>query len=213
MVSRTRKGGLIPSLLVAPDQGRVLLFMAALMILFGWLGADARFSGFRRTHGSADRDQAVWIEVVSPGIPHHIRPFAEPPLRSALLKALGLPVPDTLEDGSIGRSCRAVIHRGSPRIVFRPLSGAVALSLGRPIDINLAAQEDLVRIPGIGPVTARRMIDERIGNGPFRSLDDLARVRGIGPETIDRIAPYITTENHDRFPGTSGPAPTMVPDR
>jgi competence protein ComEA len=56
----------------------------------------------------------------------------------------------------------------------------------RPVNVNRASPEELVRLPGIGPVIAERLVEER-RNGAFASLDDLTRVRGIGPSTVDRL--------------------------
>jgi len=42
----------------------------------------------------------------------------------------------------------------------------------------------LRRLPGIGPVGAGRIVEEREANGPFRSVGDLVRVAGFGPSRI-----------------------------
>ncbi len=65
--------------------------------------------------------------------------------------------------------------------------------LDRPIAINRASAEELQRLPGIGPKTAQKIIDER-GKGPFKSVDELRRVSGIGPKTLDKLRPYVTVE-------------------
>jgi comEA protein len=60
-----------------------------------------------------------------------------------------------------------------------------------PISINRSTSQELQNVPGIGPVTAGRIIDFRIQNGPFRSLGDLMEVKGIGSKTMEKIKPYI----------------------
>ena len=55
------------------------------------------------------------------------------------------------------------------------------------VDLNLASSEELQSLPGIGPALAKRILDSRSQEGPFRSPDDLLRVRGIGPTTLARI--------------------------
>jgi endonuclease YncB( thermonuclease family) len=54
------------------------------------------------------------------------------------------------------------------------------------IDINTATEKELASVPGIGHVTAARIIAAR----PFRSADDLKRVSGIGDKKYAQIRPY-----------------------
>lgn len=61
-----------------------------------------------------------------------------------------------------------------------------------PIRLNQASAEELERLPGIGPEMARRIVDFRTQNGPFRTLDDLLAVPGIGPATLEEIKPFLT---------------------
>ena len=62
---------------------------------------------------------------------------------------------------------------------------ATAASSGEQVSINTAAEGALEALPGIGPVTAARIVAERELGGPFASIDDLDRVNGIGPATIE----------------------------
>jgi competence protein ComEA len=64
--------------------------------------------------------------------------------------------------------------------------GAVAADAG-PLDLNAATLEQLDELPGIGPATAKAIIDEREKRGGFRAVDDLLDVRGIGPAKLDAI--------------------------
>ena len=58
---------------------------------------------------------------------------------------------------------------------------------GELVNVNLANLEELVALPGIGPVTAQNMIDFREQVGPFSALSDLDDVPGIGPSTLENL--------------------------
>jgi competence ComEA-like helix-hairpin-helix protein len=56
-----------------------------------------------------------------------------------------------------------------------------------PVDVNTATVDELVRLPGIGPVRAAAIVRERDLRGRYSSLDDLLDVRGIGPVTLEGL--------------------------
>jgi len=62
--------------------------------------------------------------------------------------------------------------------------GGSATSAAGIVDINSATLSDLDALPGVGPSTAQAIIDYRVANGPYASVDDLLNVRGIGPSKL-----------------------------
>ena len=62
-----------------------------------------------------------------------------------------------------------------------------ASSQSGPVNINTADEAALDRIPGVGPATARAIVEEREKNGPFSSVDDVTRVEGIGKKKLERM--------------------------
>jgi competence protein ComEA len=55
------------------------------------------------------------------------------------------------------------------------------------IDLNNASEKELEAIKGVGPATAKKIIDGR----PFKSVDDLTKV-GIPAKTVEGIKPFVT---------------------
>ena len=62
-----------------------------------------------------------------------------------------------------------------------------AAPLAAPLDINRADLADLDRLPGIGPVLARRILERRRDRGKFQAVEDLLAVPGIGPRLFARL--------------------------
>lgn len=74
------------------------------------------------------------------------------------------------------------------------VGGAPVLFLadgGVVVDLNLAAEEDLRKLPGVGPGRARRILELRTRLGRFRSPDDLARIKGFGRSLLKRLRPMV----------------------
>lgn len=65
--------------------------------------------------------------------------------------------------------------------------GIISGESDEKIDINTATLEELDKIPGIGPVTAQKIIDYREKNGPFKTIQDLKKVGRIGDKTLEKI--------------------------
>jgi competence protein ComEA len=61
----------------------------------------------------------------------------------------------------------------------------------KPIELNTATAEQLQQLPGIGPVTAKSIVDFRKKSGPFRRTSDLLAVRGISAGRFKQIQPYV----------------------
>jgi competence protein ComEA len=59
------------------------------------------------------------------------------------------------------------------------------------LDLNAATAAQLDTLPGVGPVTADRILNWRADHGRFRRVEELQEVEGIGPKTYAQIAPLV----------------------
>ena len=62
-----------------------------------------------------------------------------------------------------------------------------ATTTAAPVSLSSAGTDALESLPGVGPAIARKIIDYREVNGPFRSVDDLVDVPGIGPAKLEAL--------------------------
>lgn len=91
-----------------------------------------------------------------------------------------------------------------PHLVHFALSVCVALLLAlpcaantkkklpaHPIDLNTATVSQLEELPGIGPVTAQKIVEFRQKSGPFKTVTDLLAVPRISKNKLAKIKPYV----------------------
>src|SRR3954471_7634215 len=98
-----------------------------------------------------------------------------------------------------GVNLAAPVADGEQLVVPARLSVAVAGAQGAPVDgvggaapagpvqLSVATAEQLDTLPGIGPVTAGKIVEYRTAHGAFRSVEELDEVPGIGPSRVEQI--------------------------
>jgi competence protein ComEA len=80
----------------------------------------------------------------------------------------------------------------------------------KPIDLNVANIKELEELPGIGAVTAQRIVDARQKSGKFHRVEDLLAIRGISTKRLEILRPYVTVSTPQPAPQKSG-APVKKP--
>jgi len=90
------------------------------------------------------------------------------------------------QQGMLSRPARPVLYPATPALAAARSSGLV--------NINSATVEELCTLPGIGPVTAERIVAYRAERGRFASVDELEQVKGIGPKKLAKLRPLVTVK-------------------
>ncbi|MBA2251291.1 MAG: helix-hairpin-helix domain-containing protein [Nitrospirales bacterium] len=112
------------------------------------------------------------------------------------------PVPPSAVRSVEGESQHTVMQPEAPRLAPQrtvtmlsaiPTAGQSQRTLGK-LDLNRATAEQLQLLPGIGPVLAQRVVEQRTKQGPFHTVDDLRDVKGIGKKRMDQLRPLLMVD-------------------
>jgi competence protein ComEA len=73
-------------------------------------------------------------------------------------------------------------------------SGTGGITADGRVILNLATEDDLRRLPGVGPAKARAIVALRTKLGKLRRPEDLLRVKGIGRRSLARMRPLLVVD-------------------
>jgi competence ComEA-like helix-hairpin-helix protein len=151
------------------------------------LAQRGRMGGFRKV------DDLLEVRGIGPATLERVRPYVfVSPLAGDTATSLTSPTSPTSTAGGGLNPNPATARPAATPVPPRP---ALTPELPHLININTAGYEELQKITGVGPVLARRIIDDRQLRGPYRSPSDLERVQGIGPVTVRGMMREITVRN------------------
>lgn len=91
--------------------------------------------------------------------------------------------------------------------VFLPAASTFAKKRApdHPIDLNDANEKELEELPGVGPTTAKAIIEFREKSGKFKRVDDLLVIRGISEAKLSKMRRYLVVG-----PPPASPKPTTT---
>lgn len=95
--------------------------------------------------------------------------------------------------------------RGTARVPAPSTAPAVAPE--GVVNINTASEDELARLPGVGPARAQAIVQLRARVRRFGRADDLRRVRGIGPVVMRRMRPFVALDGPTTLASRPGRAP------
>lgn len=90
----------------------------------------------------------------------------------------------------VAEGARAAAAEGAPAAGAPGQPGAA----GGKVNLNTASVTQLDTLPGVGPSTAQKIVDDRTANGPFKRIEDLLRVSGIGAKKFESLKDYVSVD-------------------
>ena len=60
------------------------------------------------------------------------------------------------------------------------------------LNLNTATQADLEKLPGVGPATAKQILEYRQKNNGFKKVEELMNIKGIGEKSFLKLKPLVT---------------------
>jgi competence protein ComEA len=151
---------------VTPLRAPVRAKPVAPKLLVVDVAGAVRHSGIYRLRSGSRIDDAI---AAAGG------PTAKAQLDSVNLAA---PVADGEQIVVPGRGAGGVVAASPP---------AAGSSPSAPLDLNSATLEQLESLPGVGPVTAQKILDYRQAHGAFHAVAELEGVPGIGPAHMAQL--------------------------
>ncbi|MBA0126327.1 ComEA family DNA-binding protein [Haloechinothrix sp. YIM 98757] len=159
---------------------------------------DARAGGDEPRDGAADLVISVVGEVAEPGL---VTVPAGSRVADAVAAAGGEEAGADLMDINLARQLTdgEQIYVGVPT---PPGMGPEPSAPGRrtagqesgPVHLNGASTAGLETLPGVGEVTAGRIVEWRERHGEFTTVEQLREVQGIGESTLDSLRDRVTVE-------------------
>ncbi len=86
----------------------------------------------------------------------------------------------------------APLADGMQVLVPSRVAGAAGKTVGGRVSLGSASVAELDALPGVGPVTAQKIVDHRLAHGGFRSVDDLDAIPGIGPARLEQLRELVS---------------------
>ena len=190
------------------SRGRALLAAGALLVVLVLAGRYVLGAGAASSGGGGDGAaevvaQPLRAEAAPPVVVHVVGAVHAPGLYRL---GRGKRVADAVEraGGATGKADLALINLAAPvadgqQIVVpaRAPPGAAAGEGGGddaaagPVHLNTATLDQLDELPGVGPVTAQKILDYREKHGAFSSVRELDAIPGIGPARLAQLSELV----------------------
>ncbi len=120
-----------------------------------------------------------------------------PTIPSAALSAsVAAPAPQVPVPVASGQT--PLVDAGAPSVDAGTSATTSAVTADGKVILNLATEDDLRKLPGVGPKKAQAIIALRAKLGKFARPEDLLRVKGIGRKKLAKLRPKLLIDPPDK---------------
>jgi competence protein ComEA len=103
----------------------------------------------------------------------------------------------TQKDFPLKNGMRLIIDNDSSRRVsLTMIENSRKLALGMPIDLNRSTEEELLLVPGIGEVTAKKILELKSKKISFTKIEEMMEIKGIKEKKLARLRLYLYVNNN-----------------
>lgn len=196
--------------MISVTRAQVVGLLLPLVALLVFAGARVARTGAADGQRSAPLQQVSAPSARGEAAPRLVIHVVGAVRRAGLYRlAEGARVADAVRraGGSTARADLALVNLAAPLVDGQqvivparasPVPPGIGTSSSSPaqpparVSLGAATLEQLDALPGIGPVTAQKIIDWRQAHGPFSSVEDLDAVPGIGEARIEQLRDLVT---------------------
>ena len=178
------------------------LFILSLILVLAW--AVDSLSSFQTDHGPVMNRNKIYILITGEAKNSGVYVFDREPSVTELINRAddnrgkmtgeGLKTSPHLTQGT---GIHVSSEDGHIKVTPHPIPAFYKVTLGIPISLNTASQEELEAVPYIGPSLAREIIRYRSIYGPFTAVEQIRSLPGIGKVRYSKISPYVGIQNSE----------------
>lgn len=172
------------------------LFTLLLILLVAWLMNS--LSSLQGDHGPVVAGSEICVFITGAVEHGGVYVFGrEPSLSEVIRRAGGLSekpihrLAATLDRIAHGTSVHVSSEDGSIELTPNSIPAFYRITLGIPLSLNTASEEELEAVPYIGPSLAKAIVQYRSLHGPFSAVEQIKALPGVGNVRYSTIKPYV----------------------
>jgi competence protein ComEA len=120
------------------------------------------------------------------------------PSAAHAMSAAPAPVEPAAQPPPVSSGQTIAADAGAPEADAGSVNTTSAVTADGKVILNLATEDDLRKLPGVGPKKAEAIIALRTKLGKFKRAEDLLRVKGIGRKKLAKLRPRLLIDPPDK---------------